>query len=198
MATNCIYRSVSLQVGESFTLPPGAEIVSATDLNSITSTCPLPDNLEALECYIFVLLAADPISSGRGVWSGGSSGDENAFILTLTVGGVTYNIPDIPADSNGIFDVGQLASVIASNPSINGMMLSLGVASGSDPASTRGGVGTLCFKTTPSIAADTYLQLNTSLFNVGTPEPTTLVRLYPKKLSDYAGGVGTCTCAAST
>ena len=207
MPTNCIYRSVNLQAGESFTLPPGAEIVSATDINAITSTCPIPDNLESLECYVFVVMATHNFTDGATrVWMGANnSGDSNAFIVTITVGGVTYDLsPDIYADSNGVFDVGQLAAAISSNPSINGMMLSLGVAADYDGpplgGAWRGGVASLCFKTTASIAAETYITLTSTLFGLGSPEPVTTVRAYAQKLSDYSGegGAGICTCAATT
>jgi hypothetical protein len=196
MASNCIYRSVSLQAGESFTLPPGAEIVSATDINAITSTCPIPDNLESLECYIIVLLANVDNLTQTYVWEG-CGNDCNAYMTSITVGGVTYTFPSaFTADDRGKFDVGGVASYIASTPAISGMMLSLGT--NNDYDYPRGGVATLCFKTTPSIAAETYLTLTTSLLGLGTPEPVTTVRVYAQKLSDYSGGAGTCACAATT
>lgn len=37
---NCIYKSVSLIAGETFVLPPGAEIVSVSDDSVIESSCP--------------------------------------------------------------------------------------------------------------------------------------------------------------
>lgn len=196
MATNCIYRSVTLQAGESFTLPPGGEIVSATDLNSITSTCPLPDNLEELECYIFVLAANVDNLSATYVWEG-CGADCNAYMSNLTVGGITYTFPTaLTADDRGKFDVSGLSAYITGNQSLNGLMLNLGTST--DYAYPNGGVATLCFKTTPSVAQETYLTLSTGVFGIGSPVPISTVRVYAQKLSDYGGGSGTCSCAAST
>ena len=48
---NCIYKAVTMKAGEVFVLPPGAELISVTDANAVTSSC--SDNLpEAeLKCY---------------------------------------------------------------------------------------------------------------------------------------------------
>ena len=50
---SCIYKSITLTEGETFVLPPGAELVGASDTGAITSTndCAPTDNLEALLCY---------------------------------------------------------------------------------------------------------------------------------------------------
>lgn len=55
MADNCIYKSVTLQAGESFTLPPGAQIISASNVGALTSTCPIPTDLEQPACYIAII-----------------------------------------------------------------------------------------------------------------------------------------------
>ncbi len=39
MATNCIYRTVKLTAGETFVLPPGAEVMGVSDLAAVTSSC---------------------------------------------------------------------------------------------------------------------------------------------------------------
>jgi hypothetical protein len=63
-ASNCSYKSVTLAVGETFTLPPGAEIVSVTGgLESFTSTCPKPESLETPICYKTVFQDTDEINS---------------------------------------------------------------------------------------------------------------------------------------
>jgi hypothetical protein len=63
-ASNCLYKSVTLAVGEVFTLPAGAEIVSSTGgLESFTSTCPKPDGLETAVCYRAVFQDTDEINN---------------------------------------------------------------------------------------------------------------------------------------
>lgn len=195
---SCIYRAITLQPGESFTLPPGAEIVSATDANSLTSTCTIPDNLEELECYIFVLMGAvDSFNANlRAVWETNGSIGPNAFIQSITLGGITYDLdPDISGDDRGKFDVGTLAARITSSTALSSLMFDLGTSNTYDYP--RGGVATLCFKTIPSVAAETYLTLTTFLLNVGSPAPQTTVRVYAQKLSDYEGVGGTCSCSSS-
>lgn len=48
-----IIKTVKLQAGEQFNLPPGATLISATDTSAITSSCDI-GTLEQLECYAFV------------------------------------------------------------------------------------------------------------------------------------------------
>ena len=51
--SNCnVYKTITLQPGESFTLPPGAELVAADDATSITSVndCAPTDDLEEYVC----------------------------------------------------------------------------------------------------------------------------------------------------
>lgn len=53
-SSSCIYKTVTLAVGETFTLPPGAEIVASTGgLESFTSTCPKPTELVPFVRYCF-------------------------------------------------------------------------------------------------------------------------------------------------
>jgi hypothetical protein len=188
----CVTKSITLQPGEPFNLPAGAEIISATDINSLSSTCPLPSDLEELECYIFVLAANVDNVTGTIVWEG--CPDCNAYMPSITVGGTTYTFPSaFTADDRGKFDVAGLAAYIASNSSINGVMLNVGIDNDYD--FPRGGVATLCFQTPPSVAAETYVTLYTQVIGLGLPAPTSVVRVYARKLSEYTGGAGTCACS---
>ena len=59
MATSSIvYKSVTLQTGEQFVLPPGATLIGAESIDDLDSTCELPV-LEGLTCYIARLGAND-------------------------------------------------------------------------------------------------------------------------------------------
>lgn len=50
-ATSCIYKSVIMGPGETFVLPPGAELVSVSDIGALTSSCPDEFPTEELKCY---------------------------------------------------------------------------------------------------------------------------------------------------
>ncbi len=54
-ATTCAYRSLQLSPGEQFVLPPGAELIGATDPDSIQSLCADTDALEEMQCYVAML-----------------------------------------------------------------------------------------------------------------------------------------------
>ncbi len=57
----CIYKSVTMAAGETFVLPPGAEIISVSDLGAITNSCPDPFPVEELKCYAITwVLNIDP------------------------------------------------------------------------------------------------------------------------------------------
>lgn len=198
MATPCteIYRSVTLAPGEQFNLPPGAELLGATTISDITSTCPLPSNLEELDCYLFSMLANVENLDATYVWEG-CGGDCNAYLESITVAGITYPIsPALTADDRGKFDVAGLASFISTNASISGVLLN--ISGSTDYDYPRGGAATLCFKTFPSVAQDTYVTLATYLQGLGTPTPSTKVRVYAQLRSDYiAGGTPAATCNCS-
>lgn len=49
--TPCIYKSVTLQAGETFVLPPGAELISASSATAITSSCGDDIPVEETKCY---------------------------------------------------------------------------------------------------------------------------------------------------
>lgn len=66
MATDvpCKYKSVTMTAGEVFVLPPGAEIISVSDLSAVTSSCPDPLPTEELSCYrITWVINIDPEGS---------------------------------------------------------------------------------------------------------------------------------------
>lgn len=48
---NCIYKTVTLQAGEKFVLPPGAEIVSVSDTGAVESDCTADLPEAEMKCY---------------------------------------------------------------------------------------------------------------------------------------------------
>lgn len=53
-STTTVTKTVTLVPGESFTLPPGGELIYTSDNNSISSDCPLPPT-QTRSCYIFTV-----------------------------------------------------------------------------------------------------------------------------------------------
>ena len=81
---NCIYRAVTLQAGESFVLPPGAELLGVSDIGNITSTCNT-DNLEEALCYTMEFGVSENESSSPVL-------EDNDYNLYFVVDGTEYQI----------------------------------------------------------------------------------------------------------
>ena len=183
----CTYHTITLQPGEQFSLPPGATLLSVTDVGAITSTCDIPP-LESLACYIIPVYAADEVGCGTGVWEGG----DNASLLGISVAGVYYEFPSpIPATSSGAFYTNLVSDFITSNSTLSGLLLDPTHDADADDA-CRGGAATVCFKTIPSIAPTIYIQLSTSLVSPSNVGMDTRAYAIP-----YADFTGTAKCACS-
>lgn len=87
--TTTIYKSVLLQPGEQFTLPPGAELISATDTDSITSTCDISD-LQGLNCYTFVFGNAGTDGDQSQLFESETPDKSNVKIIGISVDGIDY------------------------------------------------------------------------------------------------------------
>jgi hypothetical protein len=192
--TPCAIRSITLQAGESYVLPPGAEIISATDVTLIQSNndCANLDNVEDLNCYIFVLIGGKNEGSDSNPWQT----DAETRVNSLTVGQIIYSNVTAGMGDAGNYFTDQLASIISADQNLNGILLdptsAWAVDTETSPDNTRGAVATLCFKTVPSLAAEMYLTIQTRL--AATPSPTfAFAKVYPILYTDYTG-VGKCSC----
>lgn len=80
---SCTYQSVTLQTGDSFVLPPGATLISATDPNLLTSENGCADkdlaNLATVECYKSTFADVDQLG-----------GHTPAYII-VTIVGISIN-----------------------------------------------------------------------------------------------------------
>jgi hypothetical protein len=184
------YRSITLAPKETYVLPAGAQIVSATDPNLITSLndCANLDNLEALECYVIPLVATDADSlDSQSAWMY----EAPTKIIGLYVAGVKY-VLNIGMTPDGAFFVEQVEAFIEANSTLNGILIE--VTSSRDDSATRGGIATLCFKTLPSIATDMYIEVQTNLLD---PGGYTILRGYPIPYADFTySGDGMCACTS--
>lgn len=180
--TTCIYKTVTLAPNEPFNLPPGAELVSATDPSKLTSTCPLPATLEALTCYGFVLIAH----------TGGSGSitfeDDQTTYEGISINGVYY-----PFSAPVGFNPAAVQAEIEA--------LSIGSAFSGFCISTNSYLPNsvkyyLMFKTIPSIGNDLQLIGSTVAGNSGTglPQAPFTLPAETRTAITGAGHTGVCSC----
>lgn len=190
----CAYRSITLQAGESYVLPPGAEIISATDPTLIESVndCANLDNIEELQCYIFVLIGGKNLGlyTPTVPWQSGSETQVNS----LTVGQIVYSNVSATMGDAGDYFTSSLASIINADQNLNGILLDVTSQWQDDDGSDRGAVATLCFKTVPSLASQMYLTIQTRLIDTPPVETRAYAKVYPIPWDDYTG-YGKCSCS---
>lgn len=65
-AITCIYKSVTLQAGETFVIPPGGELIGVSDAAAIVSSCDeeIPENEEVCYMFQFVFSGEDAMDEG--------------------------------------------------------------------------------------------------------------------------------------
>ena len=150
---NCIYKSATLAAGEQFNLPPGAILVSATDTNAITSTCPIPA-LEEPACYA--------IQVQESISDGGDAAYDNVYITGAVFNGVSYTFSTPVSFVN--------CSACTPTSSINQLQDALneigigdifidwsGYADNIPNSGDAAMITLICFKTIPSIARSLVL-----------------------------------------
>lgn len=155
-----IVKSVKLQAGESFTLPPGAQLIASTDIASITSTCEIPD-LEALECYSFNIITNDTDTGDTHPWD-----EDEIEIYGVLVDGVEYLFPGGPV--NNAFDaevilsppfieypnIGDLAAALKN---VHGLFMGNISHTRCEVSEDRSMKNSICFQTIPSLAKNLFL-----------------------------------------
>lgn len=179
-ATTTIYKAVKLKQNEQFTLPPGAELVAADRVEDLDSTCTLPE-LEDMACYELVISGAETDGSPSEPYdiAGGF------FLEGLYVAGGLH-VMSVSVNTHGIFDLSMVVPIIQDKfPMLQDIIFTFGRDSGGD----RGGTSSLCFKTIPSVAADTFLVAATSYPAGGG---STSFRVYAQPRGTYDGTAGAC------
>lgn len=163
MATTCIIRSVTLQPNEEFILPPGAELISVSDIGNITTTCNV-DNLEELQCYVCVLGINDDETADRYFKEGNPGGMGDTFIkgFYLNDSYTEFPSPLFPHHETGFFDASQLLSLLQSYiPGIISGNWYYENPNGAPPmGEPKNATATLLqIKTIPSIAENLYIYI---------------------------------------
>lgn len=121
----CVYRAITLQSGESYVLPAGAELVSSTNPNLITAEngCADTDNLEEFLCYgcEFNVTDSNPVSAGE-VPQGSKK-----YVRGLKIRGVEYLFDVSIVVTEGISNIAMQNSLVAriNSLSINGAFLDI-------------------------------------------------------------------------
>lgn len=166
-STPCIYKSVTLAANEQFTLPPGAEIVSATGgLDSFDSTCSKPTSIETPGCYGFILVAREP----SGNESRAYDADDDLKYTGLYLNNTYY-----PFSSTFQFGSGTFVSSITSVPF--GSLLTNFCTSSSNDTSRNSIKAYIIFRTLPSIAKTLELRAETNSPNSGSGVPNVEFRI---------------------
>lgn len=103
-ATTTIIKSVTLQAGESFVLPPGATLIGTDNASNFTSTCELPE-LETLSCFGVVLAAFENDNADTEYFEQGTQ-----YIKGFELSGVYYGFTAdvVNTGANGTFDMTEL------------------------------------------------------------------------------------------
>lgn len=178
------YTSVTLAAGEQFTLPPGATLVSATNIDAITDDgCLDREQLEEMECYAIALTASD-IDTAVNPWT-----SDDVYISKITINGIDYTVSGAsnPGNYGDWVTLPILETTINAHPEISGLFQDF-VYNG-DWDRFNGGVGSLCFKTIPSIGDNMTITVRSTVNNVN--DINIEIKVHP--VSYYAGN-GICSC----
>lgn len=149
---NLINKSVVLQPGEQYILPPGAVIVGASSPTSLNSSCPIGE-LEDLECYAFILGNAQEDGNNEQLFE-----DQSFPALGFSANGVYRDFPSpfYPVQDNGRYDLEAIVAAI--NIQTGGALVTPVTAFVS-----RGDNGTMSyivFKSIPSVAKTLELKMS--------------------------------------
>jgi len=118
---SCLYKTINLRAGESFILPPGAEIIAASDPNLITplNDCVSLDNLDQIVC-IEINWAVQP-STAAPPTSPWSINNNDTYCIGFGVDNTDYTFPSpvigdayasIKTSINDLADLNGLSGVV--------------------------------------------------------------------------------------
>ena len=155
-SSNCLYKSVTLAVGETFTLPPGAQIVSASGgLESFTSTCPKPTNLETPACYKFRFSGANHDNGSDRTQNWEDQG--NYFVEGILVNDVFYSFA---SSIQGLQSASAYQTAMNTITQFTGLFTNFGNTIG-DESRQGGWTNQVNFTTLPSIANNMSFRVRT-------------------------------------
>lgn len=159
----CTYNAITLQAGQSFVIPPGGEIIGASDVNLIIAedNCADLTNLEETECY-GVIIAETTVGGG------GSTAYDEVFVNGIIVNEIVYTFSssvNLPLFTNpGAVPTSFITDLTTklSELSIGGLFFNFsGWGQRTPNAGDGSNTAMICFTTFPSIAT------NMRFFGVG-------------------------------
>ena len=159
----CIINSVTLQAGESFVLPPGAQVISVTNQTALTSVdnCLDLTQVETPVCYCFQIISTESSGVPSMVYN-----EDNVYIKALYLSNTDqeYAMTELggsPAGGWGNIYAGIISSLEGA-VNIGATISGACVTQDSDGSGPAGNVITVCFKTVPSIGNYLFLKLETA------------------------------------
>jgi hypothetical protein len=149
----CTYQSITLQAGESFILPPGAELVSASNLSNITSENDCLDltNIEEVQCYGVIFGDSNPGGSETPVYA-------TVDIYGLRVDNIDYPFVGTITANSSATAIKSAIDTTTFGPLITNITIQL------VDSPDRGNVLYVAFQSIPSITSDMYF------YGLGTGE----------------------------
>lgn len=149
----CTYQSITLQAGESFILPPGAELVSASNLSNITSENDCLDltNIEEVQCYGVIFGDSNPGGSETPVYN-------TVDIYGLRVDNIDYPFVGTITANSSATAIKSAIDTTTFGPLITNITIQL------VDSPDRGNVLYVAFQSIPSITSDMYF------YGLGTGE----------------------------
>ena len=177
---NCIYKTVTLQPNEPFNLPPGAELISATDVNALSSSCGPLTNLEQAENYVLMIAGPTDVDVDN------YYGDGRMYIQGYEINGVytgfstTYpnrGNPDTALANEGCFDTVAVGNAILTIPGV----IAVNTANGLEYYSGTPDNGCKCawtIKIVPSIAENLKIRVYT-VAELGNPNINAVYQFHP-------------------
>lgn len=187
--TTTIYKSVTLEPGEQFTLPPNSELIGASAPEQLDSTCDLP-TLEELGCYAFTIGLNPEEGAASEIFE--ADNNSNIYISGIKVGNTSYSFssPVTSAVPTGLIDLVDLANKIntagAGEVLLNvstGFKLDYGIGTGS-----RATMNYIVFKTLPSIGSSIRLICSASapVFTVPASNPLVAFEIPARPYADVS------------
>lgn len=158
--TNCTYHSITLQAGNSFVLPSGATLISATNPGALTSVNGCADddlaNLETPVCYVFRFSGAESDNNPTENWD-----EPNYRVNGIVVSGVYYPFTTFIGGTNVASSWNTAMNGIIE---FSGLFTSFSSVYGDESDNPGAGwTNEIKFSTIPSIGNNLEFQISTTL-----------------------------------
>lgn len=191
-ALNTTIQSIPLKPGEVFTLPPGAKLISATDPTTLDSTCPLDEDLEKLECFVFVLGVGDNQGNDTKTWDA-----DDSRIRGWSFNGTDYDDLDIgPNMSQGCFPESDIMTGLIPSAAKHGIFITKPQVTVNSGDGDNGCITYILVQTIKSIASKLSIKVRGLVRTDHTPELFAYYKARP--YSDIAGQEHIPSCTLSS